>query len=368
MKFSVERATLYEAVTKLQKVVGLKTSMPVLEGILISAEQGKITMAAYNLEMGMKKEMYAHTEEEGDIVINARLLGDILRSFKGALVEIEADEKQMCHIRSEESVFDIVGMAAVDFPEMPSVADGKKVSISGEVLADMVKGTGFAVAQIEGSRPILTGIDVSVKENTIQFVSIDGYRLAIRRQKTDIADDLEFVVSGRAISEAVKLITDQKQPVEITVGDRLISFSIEDYVFISRLLEGEFVDYAKIIPDSYTQRINIDCADFTNSIERVSLLINNSNNIPIRCNFKEEALYLSCASEMGRVNEKIDVALEGAEFEIGLNSKYLLDALHASDDGEISIKFNGPNAGVLIEAADDANKDFLYLLMPMRLK
>ena len=129
MKLSVERASFLEAVSKLQKVVGSKSTMPILEGILISAEQGRITLAAYNLEMGMKKELYCDCKEEGDIVIKARLLSDILRRLGGVQVEIETDEKLMCHIKSDETVFDIMGMAAGDFPEMPSVADGNKISI-----------------------------------------------------------------------------------------------------------------------------------------------------------------------------------------------------------------------------------------------
>ena len=156
MIFSVERQKLLEAVTKLQRIVGAKTSMPVLEGILISAEQGKITLIAYNLEMGMKKEIYAKCDEAGDIVINARLLSDILRRMNGIQVEISADERLNCHIKCGEATFDIMGMAAEDFPEMPSVGNGKTVSLKGSILADMVKGTFFATAQNEGAKPVLT--------------------------------------------------------------------------------------------------------------------------------------------------------------------------------------------------------------------
>ena len=134
MIFSVERQKLLEAVTKLQRIVGAKTSMPVLEGILISAEQGKITLIAYNLEMGMKKEIYAKCDEAGDIVINARLLSDILRRMNGIQVEISADERLNCHIKCGEATFDIMGMAAEDFPEMPSVGNGKTVSLKGSIL------------------------------------------------------------------------------------------------------------------------------------------------------------------------------------------------------------------------------------------
>ncbi len=368
MKFTAQRENLLEAVSKLQRIVGSKTSMPVLEGILVSAEQGKLTLIAYNLEMGMKKEIYANCSDNGDIVINARIFADILRRLNGIQVEIECDDRLMCHIRSGEAVFDIMGMSANDFPEIPSVAEGKKIEIFGDILSDMVKGTIFAVAQVEGTRPILTGINVSIKDGIMQFVAIDGYRLAIRRQKVNINEDANFVISGRAISEAVKLIEEENKNVEIIVGNRLISFNIAGYTFISRLLEGEFVNFEKIIPTEHKQSVNINSHDIINTVERVSLLISDTFSTPVRCIFSEDKLVLSSATSMGRATENFEVNLIGEPFEIGLNSRYLLEALKACDQGNINFKFNGSNAGVTLTSADENNKDFLYLIMPMRLK
>ncbi len=368
MKFTVERASLLDAVSRLQKVVGSKTSMPVLEGILISAEKGRLTLASYNLEMGMKKELYCKCDEEGDIVINARLLADILRKLGAIEVEIESDDRLMCHIRSGEAVFDIMGMSASDFPEMPSVSEGTKINIDGETLCDMVKGTIFAVAQIEGTRPILTGINISIKNNILQFVAIDGYRLAIRRKKIDINEKIEFVASGKAVNEAVKLIDETVEKVEITVGKRLISFNIGGYIFISRLLEGEFVNYEKIIPTEFKQSTVMNSNDFINIVERVSLLINDTFSTPIRYAFKSDEVIISCATSVGRAKEKFNINLDGDEFEIGLNSRYLQEALRGCDSGDVLFKFNGANAGVTITSADQNNNEFLYLIMPMRLK
>ena len=193
MKIRVERATFLDAVQKMQKTVGNKSAMPVLEGILLSAEKGLLTLSSYNLEMGMKKEMYTACEEEGDIVINARLLADILRKLRGLDVEIESDERLVCHIRSGEAVFDIMGMDATDFPEMPSLSEGENLNIDGEDFCDLVKGTIFAVSPIEGTRPIFTGINVSVKNGVLQFVAIDGFRLAIRSKKINLDNNIEFI-------------------------------------------------------------------------------------------------------------------------------------------------------------------------------
>ena len=366
MIISVERSALLDAVTRLQRVVSSKTSMPVLEGILLSAEQGKVTLIAYNLEMGMRKEIYAKCDEAGDIVINARLLGDILRRMNAPQVVISSNEKLACNIKCGEATFDIMGMAAEDFPEMPTVGSDRTLKIDGSLLSEMVKGTFFATAQNEGAKPILTGINVTVKDSIMQFVAIDGYRLAIKRENVDISDDFSFILSGKAVSEAVKLIDENTEEVEMKVGENLISFNINGYDFISRLLEGEFVNYQKTIPSAHTQRVVVNTRELIDTIERVSLLISESFSTPVRCYFNELNVVFTCATSMGRAAETFNTQLEGDSFEIGLNSRYLLDALKAIGDEKVQILFNGANAGVLILPIE--GNSFTYMIMPMRLR
>ncbi|MBR7131940.1 MAG: DNA polymerase III subunit beta [Clostridia bacterium] len=366
MIFSVERSALLDTVSKLQRAVGAKTSMPVLEGIFISARQGCLTLISYNLEIGMKKEIYAKCDEEGDIVINARLLADILRRLNGTQVEISADDRLNCHIKCGGATFDIMGMAAIDYPEMPAVEDGVSVKLGAEILSEMVKGTSFAAAQTEGAKPILTGINFSFTGGVMQLVAIDGYRLAIRKQKVNIENELSFTVTSRAVLEAVKLIENQSEDITVSVGDRLISFEIEGYCFISRLLEGEFVNYQKTIPQEHQQRVVINTRELIDIIERVSLLISESFSTPLRCYFNELNVVFTCATAMGRATETFNTKLEGESFEIGLNSRYLLEALRAAEAETVQILFNGPNAGVLIVPAD--GDEFKYMIMPMRLK
>ena len=368
MKITVERSLLNEAVSRLQKVVGNKTSMPVLEGILISAESEKVTLIAYNLEMGMKKEITAVCEEEGDIVINARILSDIVRKLKGDYIVIETNERLTCTIRCLDTVFEIMGMAASDYPEMPIVSEGEKISLSASSFSDMVRGTLFAVSQIEGTKPILTGLNITAKNGILQFVGIDGFRLAIRREKCENINDMDFVVSGRAVNEIVKLIDEKCENIDIVVGKRLISFNIDGYLFISRLLDGDFVNFEKIIPQESKEKTVISRGDFIDAIERVSLLINDSFTTPVRCGFESDFVNISCATAAGRVNEKYELKLEGEPFEIGLNSRYLLEAMRACDAEKVTVKFNGPNTGVLILPENENDIDFTYIIMPMRIK
>ena len=368
MKITVSKDSLSEAVFNLLRVVGVKSTMPVLEGILLSAKEGNLTLTAYNLEMGMKKEIFCNCEKPGEIVIKARLLSDILRRMGGSQIEIETDEKLMCHIKSDDTVFDIMGMEASDFPELPTVNEGADISIESKVLCEMVKGTIFAVSQVEGSRPIYTGLNISVENGIIQFVAIDGYRLAIRKEKTSIEKNVNFVVSGKAISEVVKLAEESEDEIKIVIGKRLISFLIGEYVFIARLFDGEYVDYKKVLPENFKQSVKLNKNELVNSVERVSLLINDAFSTPLRFLLDEEEATLSCATSIGRAKETFKINLNGTPFEIGLNSRYLLDALKACDDGKITFKFNGSSAAVTIMPEDESSEDFLYLIMPLRLK
>lgn len=367
MKFSVNRNTLCEAVSILSRAVASKAAIPVLEGILISAEHGKITMISYNLEMGMTKELEAVCEEEGDIVINARLLSDMLRRMKGDRVTISADERLMCHIESGTAVFDIMGMAGADFPEMPSVAENTEFFISGEMLKRLVRQTIFAVAPVEGTRPVLTGINVEIENGEICFVAIDGYRLAIRKERLSGAPDMNFIVSGKAIGEACKIIGEDEKNISIKVGKRNICFESDGYLLISRLLEGEFVDYKKTIPNVRAQEAILNVPVVTDVLERISLIISDNFSTPVRCIFNRNNAVFSCASSVGRATDSFAVELNGDEFEIGLNSRYLLEAFKAAETDEVKVTFNGAAAAVIV-CPKDGSDDYTYMIMPMRLK
>lgn len=365
MKISVEREKLLDAVLHLSRIVSNKTSYPVLEGILLSAEQGRLTLVSYNLEMTMKKEIYSRTEEEGDIVISAKLLGDIIRRMNGNTVEIISDERLMCHIKCDSAVFDIMGMAASDFPEMPGQPDGNEINLNSKDLIELAEGTSFAVSLVEGTRPILTGINISVEDNVLKFVAIDGYRLAIKKLKINNCNDVNFVLPGKTMEEVIRLIGEEED-IPIKISYNMISFKINGYILISRLFEGEFVNYQKTIPTEYKQRIIVKTRDIIEIIERISLIISDSFSTPIRCMIKEEETVFSCATSVGRATETYGCGLEGEPFEIGLSSKYLLEALKAADTDTVQITFDYANQGVTIEPLE--GDSFFYMIMPMRMK
>ncbi|MBR3593300.1 MAG: DNA polymerase III subunit beta [Clostridia bacterium] len=366
MIISVERTKLCETVGNLSRVVSSKTTVPVLEGILICTENGQISLSAYNLENGLTKKIDATIEEAGQIVISAKVFNSILHSLKGDFVRIKTDDRLMCHIESDTAVFDIMGMAAVDFPEIPTIADGKRISITAGILKEMVRETIFAVAPTEGTRPILTGLDFEIEEGSLKIVAIDGYRLAIRKEKVNLNENMQFVVSGRAVAEIVKIISDEDADINMTIGRRHICFLVEGYTFIAPLLDGDFIDYKRTIPAAFSQTMVVDTRDLIEVIERISLIINDNFTTPVRCIIGEEETVFSCATSVGRATEKAAIKLEGAPFEIGLNSKYLLEALRACDYEKVKISFNGGSAAVVI--TPEVDDTCTYMIMPMRLK
>lgn len=366
MKFAINKNNLSAAVTNLSRAVSVKSAIPVLEGILIHAKGGNIYLTAYNLELSMTKTEPAKVYKEGSVVINAKLLGEIVRRMNSDEVILECDEKLMCHISCGSAKFDIMGMAAADYPEIPEVSDSTDIVIEGEQLKRLVRQTGFAVAQIEGTRPILTGINISVEAGVLKFVAIDGYRLAIRQEPINCDKEFNIVVSSKAITDAVKILTDEEESVIVRISKRNISFEINGYVLISRLLEGEFVDYKKVIPQNHQQVVELSTRQFIDIIERISLIISDNFSTPVRCCFKEGEVVFTSTSSVGRATESAEINLQGPDFEIGLNNRYLLDALRACETDIVSVKFNGGSSAVIIEPLK--SKDFIYMVMPMKLK
>jgi len=366
MRFTVERQVISDAVTNLSRAVATKSTIPVLEGINLIAEGSCLKMLAYNLDLGMTKVINIKCEKPGSVVINSRLFGEMLRKMSGDFVSISVDERLMCKIESSSAVFEILGMASNDFPEMPVVDNSKKLSLPCEQLKDMVRQTIFAVGIGDGVRPILTGILFEIYKDVICLTAVDGYRLAIRKEKTVSSGDISFIASGKAIGEAVKIITDDDKNVEIEVGKRHISINIGGYSLISRLLEGEFVNYQESMPYEFTANAKINTKQIISIIERISLIINDQIKTPVRCKIDGDKITFSCSTAIGRATDSCLAKIEGDEFEIGFNSKFLLDALKATENEEVILNFNGPLSPMIIKPID--SEDFIYMVMPMRLK
>lgn len=365
MKIIVDRKNFNDVINHVSRTVSSKSTIPALEGIMILAEGSQIKTVSYNLEIGMTKVIEARVLEEGEIIINAHLLCDIIRRLPGDEVTISTNDKSVCRIECGSAKFDIMGMETSEFPEIPTVSENNTLEISGDMLSSMVRQTIFAVATND-AKPVHTGILFDIKDNTLRLVSVDGFRLAIREEVVGNVADAKFIASGSAVSEAVKLIGDKEVMVRINVGKRHLSFEINGYTLISRLLDGDFIDYENTVPKVFASSVKIKTRDIIDTVERISLVINDRLKSPLRCNIKDDIIDISCVTSMGKAEDYCEISLDGAPIEIGFNNRFLLDALRASETDEIIMNFNGSFAPMVMKPVN--GNAFTFMVMPMRLK
>ncbi len=365
MRITCNRHDLNDAVLNVQRAVSTKSSVPALEGILLKAAENQITLCGYDLELGMTTQINATVEERGNIVLGARLFGDIVRRLPGDTVTLSVDQKNITTIVSGPAEFSIVGIPAEEYPELPSITEESSIKLASNVLKSMIRQTIFSVAESD-AKPIHTGTLFELEKDHIRLVSVDGYRLAMREEIAKCEVETNFVVPGKTLSEVLKLLNDDDSELEILIGRRHIMFQIGSYCVISRLLEGEFLDYRAAIPAPSTTELFVSTRAFIDSVERVSLLITDRLKSPVRCRFEENEIKVSCSTAIGRANDQIEAKISGNAVEMGFNNRYLLDALRNSEGDEVRVQLNGALSPMKILPRE--GDSFLFLVLPVRLK
>ena len=365
MKFTVNKSDITEALSNIQRAVSTKTSIPALEGILLSATETGLELCAYDLELGITTVIPAFVMEPGKAVLSAKLFSDIVRRTPAETVTVSVDEKNMATLESGYSRFSIIGIPAEEFPELPKLSDSTQISLPGALLKSMIRQTLFAIAESD-AKPIHQGSLFSLENGILDVVSVDGYRLAVRREPVDFSEDLSFVVPGKTLSELLKLIKDSEEPVEISAGRRHILFKIDNYTVISSLLEGEFLNYKAAIPPESQTEVVLKTREAIDSVERVSLLITDRLKSPIRCLFDNNEVKLNCTTSMGRASDQLDVEMTGQSVEIGFNNRYLLEALRNTECDEVKVQLGGPLSPMKVVPKE--GDSFLFLVLPVRLK
>lgn len=366
MKFICDRTLLTEAVLNVSRVIPGKSSIPALEGIQIKAYGSSLHLTGYDMEAGITTTIDADVLTEGEIVLSARLFADMLRKMAGERVSVNVGEKYLTEICSGMTQFTILGTPSEEFPELPEIEEGSGIALGQDVLKSMIDQTLFAIA-LTDAKPIHTGSLFDLKGNTLTVVSVDGYRLALRSEPVQHGEEFSFVVPGKILSELSKLLReDEEQAAELNVSRRHIVFRVGNYSVISRLLEGEFLDYHASIPAGSTTTVRISTRAFIDSIERVSLLISDRLRSPLRILFEDGKIKISCSTSLGRSYDELDCTLEGPPVEMGFNNKYLLDALKASASDEVLLQISGPLSPIKVLPPE--GEEYLFLVLPVRLK
>lgn len=364
MKISCLRTDLANAVSNVSRAVSTKATIPALEGVLIKAYGDKLNISGYNLEIGITTDVEATIQTEGEIVVSAKLFLDIVRRLPEEIVMIETDERMVTYITCGHVDYQIVGMSSVEYPDLPTFEQTDGITVNSKTLREMIRQTVYAVSE-NTAKPIYTGSLFEIEDGNFKIVAVDGYRMAIRTEAVDSDSKNKFVVPGKTQLEVLKLLNDDEENVEIIIGQRHITFKVKNYRVISRLIEGTFLDYNTTIPTETKTELVINTRVIIDSVERMSLLNNDRIQSPVRCNFADDEIKLSCASAVGRANDVINVSIIGEPVEIGFNNKYLLESLKNTDTDEIKLVLNGPLAPMIIKPVK--GDCFLSIVVPMRL-
>ena len=367
LRFSCEKALLQSAVNTVSRAVAAKSSIPALEGILVEGSD-RLTMSGYNMQTGIRTAFEAEVHEEGRIVLNARLFGEIIRKLPDDLVVFAADEKYMVRLTCGDASFEIMGLSAEDYPELPEVDDEYSVAIQQGTLKAMINQTSFAVSTNE-TRPIHTGSLFEINEQGLTMVSVDGFRLALRREPLDRAEGgaFKFVAPGSALNEVEKICEDSDEKVTIIQGKRHLLFEAGATQLICRRLEGDFLDYKNAIPRNNPIRLTVDTKTMLGSLDRVSVVISEKLKSPVRCVFENGRVLLSAKTGAGEAKDICPLDGDGNGLEIGFNNRYLMDALRYAPADAVTLELNTSISPAVIVPAD-GEESFLYMVLPVRLK
>ena len=367
MKFSCEKALLQNAIAVASRAVAQKSSIPALEGLLLHADH-TLTVSGYNMQTGIRTKVSADVTSGGDIVLNARLFGDIIRRMPDDVVTFSADDKMMVHLNCGDADFDILGLSAADYPDLPEVEDEYCVSIQQKILRAMIEETAFAVSTNEG-RPVHTGALFEINDKGLTMVAVDGFRLAVRREPLEKIEggSFSFVAPGSALNEVKGICGDVEDLASVTLGKRHILFDVGDTDLICRRLEGDFLDYKNAIPRKNPITIVADTKSLIGSIDRVSVVISDKLKSPVRCIFDHDKVLLSAKTGNGEAKDVCRVSGDGNGLEIGFNNRYLMEALRYAPADTVKIELNTGVSPAIIVPVDD-QENFLYMVLPVRLK
>lgn len=368
IKFCCEKALLQTAINTASRAVSSKSSIPALEGLFLQTGTETLSVCGYNMQTGIKTKIPADISQEGEMVINARLFGDIIRKMPDDIIVFTADDKFMVNVSCGDAKFDIMGLSASDFPELPSVEDEYSCSMKQSVLKKMIGETAFAVSTNE-SRIVHTGSLFEIDESQLTMVSVDGFRLALRKEKIEKIEGgaFTFVAPGTALNEVEKICEETDDEIAIILGSRHIQFMANDTMLICRRLEGDFLDYKNAIPRKNKTILTIDKRELLDSIDRVSVVISDKLKSPVRCVFGDGVVTLSAKTGNGDSKDVCKVIGDGENLEIGFNNRYLMEALRYAPADKVKMELNSSISPCII-VPTEGEENFLYMVLPVRLK
>ena len=366
MNFMCKKSELSKAIGNVSKAIPSKTNIQTLEGIKVKIIPGTVELTGYNLEMGIRTSIDAITSDNCEFVVDARLFNEFTKKMNGDDIKVDIDENNVIRISSLNTECSFSAMSAENYPEMPIIDSEMGLIIKQSVLASMINQTTYATSTNE-SKPVLTGELFDIEDGNFNMVAIDGFRLAIRTENIDNKEKYHFVVPQKTLTEVSSLIKkDSEKDCVIYTNDRHIVFEINGFFVISRLLDGVFHNYKMSIPNSHKTEVIVDKKDLSTCLERCSLIINEKNKAPVRCEIGGGVMKISCKTGIGKVNDAISADITGETVTIGFNNRFVLEALKAADGDKVRIRLNDVNSA--IEIIPQNGDNHISLVMPIQLK
>lgn len=363
MKLIFTKSSLNKAVSIVMKAVPTRTTMSILECILIDASTNEIKFTANDMELGIETIVEGEIIEKGKVAIDAKIFSEIVRKLPDNDITIETDDNYTSTITCEKSKFNIAGKSGDDFSYLPVIIKEKSISLSQFTLKETINQTIFCTSPNDNNK-MMTGELFEVKDNVLKVVGLDGHRIAIRNiNLSGNADDVKVVVPGKTLNEISKILSsDAESVVNIYFTNNHILFEFDNTMVVSRLIEGEYFKINQMLSSDYETKVVINKKEFLDSIDRANLLIREGDKKPIIINITDGSLEVKVQSAIGSLNEDIDINKEGKDIMIGFNPKFLIDALRVIDDETVDIYLVNPKAPCFIR---DKEENYIYLILPV---
>ena len=363
MKIICNKSALLTGVNTVLKAVPARTTMPILECILIDTTSGVIKLTANDMDLGIETTVNGDVLDKGCIALEAKLFSEIVRKLPDSEVTIETDDNNKALIKCEKAKFNIAGKDGEDFVALPEIEKAHFITLSQFSLKEIIRQTIFSISDNESNR-MMSGELLQIDQDQLRLVSLDGQRISIRKiSLKESYDPIKAVIPGKTLNEISKILFgDMEDDVRIYFTDRHVLFEFDQTVVVSRLLEGEYFQIDKMISSDYNTKITINKKELQGCIERASLLIRESERKPIIINVTDGSMEMKIQSAMGSMNEDIDISKEGRDIMIGFNPKFILDALRVIDDEEITMYLVNPKAPFIIK---NDEQSYIYLVLPI---
>ena len=363
MKLICSKTNLLNGVQIVSKAVPNKTTMSILECILVDATKGVITLTANDMELGIETTIEGEILEKGIIALEAKIFLEIVRKLPDNDITIQTDENYKTTITCEKAKFNIIGKSGEDFSYLPVIEREENISISQFTLKEVVRQTIFSISDNDNNK-LMSGELFDINGNELKVVSLDGHRISIR--KIDLKEEYtqrKVVVPGKTLNEISKILSgDTDKYVNVFFTTNHIVFEFDNTIVVSRLIEGEYFRIEQMLSSDYETKVSINKKEFLSCIDRATLLVKEGDKKPIIINITDSGMELKINSALGSMDEDIDIQKEGKDLMIGFNPKFLIDALRVIDDEQVDLYMVNPKAPCLIK---DEEEKYIYLILPV---